>query len=141
MLELLRDHWALVAGSVLLTALVLQAILIRAGRTPAAQLRRALHELEAKRQNGRRVMRRLRRARRRCEHLERRVQSVRPIRLEQARNELSDSEALLKIERNQVMVAENHVRRIIVEQFPPSRQAKLRKRCRVEEAPSDGSTF
>ncbi|MDJ0699231.1 MAG: hypothetical protein QNJ07_05195 [Woeseiaceae bacterium] len=137
MFELVREHWALVAASVLLTALVLQAIFAAVGRSAGAHLRRGLQELEQKRRAARAARRRADRARRRCARLEAKAASVRPIRLEEARAALSDSEALLKIAHDQVLVAENQVRRVIVEQFPPAKQEKLRARHKVSAAPSD----
>ncbi len=137
MFELVRENWALVAASVVIWALVIQAIFSLVRRSSGAQLRRALSELEHKRSDARSAHRRANRARRRCERLEARLASVRPVRLEEARNALSDGEALLKIANDQVLVAENKVRRVIVEQFPPAKQEKLRVRHKVSATPSD----
>ncbi len=137
MLELVRENWALVAASVVLTALVLQAILVAVSRSAGAELRRRLQELEHRRRDARAARRRADRARRRCARLEAKSASVRPVRLEEARAALSDSEALLKIAHDQVLVAENRVRRVIVEQFPPAKQEKLRARYKVNATPSD----
>ena len=137
MIEVVRENWALVGASILIWALILQAIIVAVGRSAGAQLRRAIHELQKKRHDAVAAQRKAKRARRQCERLEGKLQSVRPVRLEEARNTLSDSEALLKIANDQVLVAENHVRRIIVEQFPPSRQEKLRARYKVSATPGD----
>ncbi len=137
MLELVRENWALVAASVVVTALVLPALVVALGRSAGAQLRRGMQALEQKRRDARAARRSADRARRRCARLESKAASVRPIRLEEARNALSDSEALLKIAHDQVLVAENQVRRVIVEQFPPAKQQKLRARYKVSATPSD----
>ncbi len=137
MLDRVVENWALIAASILVAALVLQAAFIAASRTPAARLRRAHGELLDRRRDARKALRRANRARRRCERLEGKSQSVRPAKLEEARGALSDSEALLKIARDQVLVAENRVRQVIVEHYPPSRQDKLRARYRVGETDRD----
>ena len=58
-----------------------------------------------------------------------RSESVKPSRLQAARDALEDAEALRKIAADQVLIAENHVRRIIVEEFPPKHHEQMRKRC------------
>lgn len=133
----LEEYWALAVASVLITALALQALWRMHSRSPRALLRRALHELDDKRRQRAAALRRARSARRRCESLETRSRSIRPVKLAEARDGLSDAEALLKIAHDQVLVAENHVRRVIVDQFPPNRQEKLRLRYRVDAAASN----
>ena len=137
MIERVIDNWALVAASVLVTALVVQAIFVVASRSPAARLRRAWSKLQERRQAAKAAARKAGRASRACARLQAKARSVRPVKLEQAQTALSDCEALLKIANDQVLVAENHVRRIIVEQFPPAKQARLRARYQVSESPGD----
>jgi len=137
MIERVVENWALIAASVLITALVLQAAFVMGSRSPSAQLRRASSNLQEKRKIAARAKRKADRARNTCMRLERKAQAVRPIKLEEARATLSDCEALLKIAHDQVLVAENQVRRVIVEQFPPAKQAGLRRRYNVGESPGD----
>jgi hypothetical protein len=136
-IDLVLENWALVAASVIITALVLQALFVLGSRTPRAMLRRAWGELQAKRHDAAKALRRANRARRQCERLEGRSQSVRPIKLEESRAALSDNEALLNIARDRVLVAENHVRRVIVEHFPPTKHDKLRARYRLGDVPGE----
>lgn len=133
----LREYWALVAASVLIVAVVLQALWQMYARSPGALLRRGLRELRNRRQERTALARRARRAKRRLQRMQGKTQSVRPVRLAAARDDLSDAESLVKIAHDQVLVAENHVRRIIVEQFPPDKQEKLRARFRVDAAASN----
>jgi hypothetical protein len=44
------------------------------------------------------------------------------------REAVQDAEALLKIADDQVLIAENHVRKIIVEEFPPQRHDRMRSK-------------
>jgi hypothetical protein len=62
------------------------------------------------------------------DRLERRADSVTPRRLREAAEAVQDAEALLKIAADQVLVAENHVRKIIVDEFPPRHHARMRSR-------------
>ena len=137
MLDLLVENWALVAASVLVAGLTLQGLYVLAGRTPAARLRRARLRMQARRQDALRARRLADRARRRCERLEGRSQSIRPVKLAAARESQMDAESRLKIARDQVLVAENQLRRVIVEHYPPAKQDKLRARYRVGESASD----
>ncbi|NIN38846.1 MAG: hypothetical protein GTO67_09360, partial [Gammaproteobacteria bacterium] len=41
--------------------------------------------------------------------------------------------ALLKITADQVLIAENHVRKIIVEEFPPNRHDRMRSKYLPDE--------
>ena len=50
------------------------------------------------------------------------------------------TEALLKIASDQVLIAENHVRKIIVVEFPPKHHERLRRRYLPGEG-DDGKPF
>lgn len=128
MLEWLRSHWALAGASVLVLALLLRAAWHVYSRSPRARLARARRVLREAEVAAARQQRHAARARRRCEKLEGRAQSVRPVRLEEARGRLTDAESLLKIASDQVLIAENRLRKVIVEHFPPARHDQLRAR-------------
>ena len=51
-----------------------------------------------------------------------------PMLVQEARDALQDARALQKIADDRLLVAENQVRRIIVEEFPPIKQLRLRRR-------------
>ena len=76
----------------------------------------------------------------RLEGLEARAGSVQPRRLREAAEAVQDAEALLKIARDQVLIAENHVRKIIVEEFPPKRHDRMRSKYLPGEL-DDGKPF
>jgi hypothetical protein len=65
---------------------------------------------------------------------------VKPVRLQEARDAVQDAGALLKIAEDQVLIAENHVRKIIVEEFPPNRHERMRSRYLPGER-EDGKPF
>jgi len=128
MIELVRTHWALAVASVIVVALVLRSLWNLAGRSPRGKLRRANKRLKAARSVAIQAKKRAARARRHAERLEQKAQSVPPIRLEEARGALTDAESLSKIAGDQLMVAENQLRKVVVEQFPPDQHDRLRDR-------------
>lgn len=81
-------------------------------------------------------------ARRRVEKLEARGDKVPPKQLDEARGSRADAERLFQIRSDQLKVAENHLRQIIAEEFPPARHTSLRKRYSLaENAQSQPFTF
>jgi hypothetical protein len=64
----------------------------------------------------------------RLDSLQQAREKVRPSYLQEAKEALQDARALQKIADDRLLVAENHVRRIILEEFPPIKQHKLRLR-------------
>jgi hypothetical protein len=76
----------------------------------------------------------------RLDHLEARSDAVKPRALREAAEAVQDAEALLKIAGDQVLIAENHVRKIIVEEFPPNRHERMRGRFLPGER-EDGKPF
>lgn len=131
----LRDNWALAIALVVVLSIVVLALLHAARSSGRGQLRRARKVLREKRRALRRAGAAVAAAQRKGERLQERAGKVKPRHLEEARGELADARALAKIALDQVLIAENHVRRIIVEEFPPAKQARLRARCRVDDQP------
>jgi uncharacterized membrane protein YccC len=80
------------------------------------------------------------RAEKRLEKLTKRADSVRPRRMDEARAALDDAQALLRIVEDKVLVAENRVRKLIVEEYPPKRQERLRERY-LRRPERDGRPF
>jgi hypothetical protein len=136
-LEFLQMHWALVAASVVGLA-VLLFVAWRAwldssrGRLQAAHRRLHARRLEAARQ--RRIVQR---ATVKLERLQGNAGSVKPLRLQEATEAVQDARALLKIASDQVLIAENHVRKIIVEEFPPKRHERMRRKYLPKEPSND----
>lgn len=131
----LLDNWALALALLVLLAIALLALAQAIRSSARGQLRRALAELKQKRRALRRAAADAAAAEGEVERLQRRAERVKPRHLEEARGRVADARALAKIAHDRVLIAENHVRRIIVQEFPPSKQARLRARHRVDEAP------
>ncbi len=133
--ETLRQNWALFVALALLlvVGLVVSATIYR--RSGRAQLMRTLKALRAAERRQASTFRAVAQAERRLATLETRRAEVKPRTLEEARGNLSDARALNKIADDQVLIAANHVRRIILEEYPPARQEALRARYLPNEAP------
>lgn len=130
-----REDWALVLALIVLLAIALLAVAQAVRSSSRGQLRQALKVLKQKRKALRRALANTAAAQEEVERLERRAERVKPRHLEEARERVADTRALAKIAHDQVLIAENHVRRIIVQEFAPSKQARLRARYRVVEQP------
>jgi len=131
----LHDNWALAIALAVLLSTILLALLQAVRSSGRGQLRRARKVLREKRRALRRTSAAVAAVQRKGERLQARADKVKPRHIEEARGELADARALAKIAHDQVLIAENHIRRIIVEEFPPAKQARLRARCRIEVKP------
>ena len=125
-LEFVTRNWSLVAASVLITAIAMFVLFRVYTDSARGQLRARLRALKARYQAVDKADAAVLRCERKLARLGERVASVKPRHVEEAREALEDARALLKIATDQVLIAENHVRTIIVEEFPPNRQDALR---------------
>lgn len=130
-----HDNWALAAALAVVLSIAGLALFNAVRFSGRGQLRQACRVLREKRKTLSRAMAAATAAERRCERLQQRVEKVKPRSLEDAHGDAADARALAKIAHDQALIAENHVRRIIVEEFPPARQARLRARYGVAEKP------
>ena len=136
----LQQHWALLGASVLGLAILLFAGWRAWLDSPRGRLHQARKELRTKVREARKHWRAGGRATVRLERLVAKSESVRPSRLQEATDAVQDAQALLKIANDQVLIAENHVRRIIVEEFPPKYHERMRQRYLPGEG-EDGRPF
>lgn len=126
--DFLQQHWALLIASIVGTAVLLFAGWRAWLDSPRGRLRTARRRLRDKRVAALRQRKALQRLSSTLDRLERRADSVTPRRLREAAEAVQDAEALLKIAGDQVLVAENHVRKIIVDEFPPRHHERMRSR-------------
>ncbi|MEX2124004.1 MAG: hypothetical protein WD795_08935 [Woeseia sp.] len=126
--ELLQNHWALILAS--LTGLVLLLVALNHFiRTSArGQLRRVRRALAAERGRLRKTAAVVAKAERQKIKLQQHADKVKPRHLQEASAALDDAKALAKIAHDRVLVAENHLRRVILEEFPPAQHEELRSR-------------
>jgi hypothetical protein len=127
-LDLLQQHWALLVAGIVGAAVVLFAGWRAWLDSPRGRLHLARKQLRAKIREARKQRRAGGRATVRLDRLVTKSDSVRPSRLEEATDAVRDAQALLKIANDQVLIAENHVRKIIVEEFPPKHHERMRRK-------------
>ncbi len=131
----LQQHWALAAGSIVGGA----ALVFVAWRawvdSPRGRLAAARRRLRTAWRAVRRREQALQKASTRLGGLEKKAESVKPRRLNETAEAVRDAEALLKIAGDEVLIAENHVRKIIVEEFPPKRHERMRSRYLPRQRP------
>ena len=136
----LQQHWALLGAGLLGVAVLLFAAWRAWLDSSRGRLRAARRRLLARQRAAARCLRAGERARSRLERLARRSESVKPNRLQAAEEAVQDADALAKIAGDQVLIAASQLRRIIVEEFPPKRHARLRRRYLPGEG-EDGKPF
>lgn len=127
-LDFITRNWSLAIAFVLLTGIALFVLFRLYADSARGQLGSRIRELRTRYRDFDQAGRAVGRAERRLERLGANAASVKPRHVEEARETLADARALLKIAADQVLIGENHVRKVIVEEFPPKRQEALRNR-------------
>ena len=127
-LSFLEQHWALITAGIVATAVLLFAIWRAWQDSARGRLRAARRRLRHNVAAAHRQRKALQKLSARLDDLEARAGSVQPRRLREAAEAVQDAEALLKIAGDQVLIGENHVRKIIVEEFPPKRHDRMRSK-------------
>jgi hypothetical protein len=127
-LTFLQQYWALFGSSVVATTVLIFVVWRVWLDSARGRLRVARRRMRAKRLEAQRQRKALQKLSSRLDHLESRADSVKPRLLREAAEAVQDAEALLKIAHDQVLIAENHVRKIIVEEFPPQRHDRMRSK-------------
>ena len=122
----LENHWALLAGS-LLAIFVLVFVAVTIFRNSSSgQLRRVRVVLKDALRDGDKAAAQSKKALKKIQRLDAKSSSTKPRLLTEAKELLDDSRALEKVAQDKVLVAENHVRRVILEEFPPNTHEKMR---------------
>jgi uncharacterized membrane protein YccC len=127
-LEFASTHWALLSASVLGLAVgmfVVWRVWLDSAR---GQLRAALRRLRKAENDVSRQQLAVRKSAATHARLKAKAESVKPSRLQEVAGTMQDAEALLKIATDQVVIARNHVRRIIVEEYPPKKHEEMRNK-------------
>jgi len=127
-IDLLLQNWGLIVAGilVLIVATIVIAALIR--RSAGGQLRRALTDLDVCRREQEAAHSIAEKSETRLAALQSRLDKVKPRVVEELKGLLSDKQALAKIADDQVLIAKNHVRRVIHDEFPPNQHDKMRAR-------------
>ena len=140
--EFITRHWSLLGATALFTAIGLFLAFRVYTDSASGQLGARVRALRSRYRDVDNAESALARAEKRLARLTGKSASVKPRHVEEAREALDDARALLKIASDQVLIAENHVRKTILDEFPPKRQEALRTRyLRSEEGQEKPFTF
>ena len=140
--EFITRNWSLVGAALLFTGIALFVAFRVYTDSAKGQLGARIRALRTRYREADSAEKAVTRAERRLARLSAKSASVKPRHVEEARETLDDARALLKIAADQVLIAENHVRKVIVEEFPPRRQEALRSRyLRSEQGQEKPFTF
>ena len=124
--DFLTRHWSLVIASVLFTAIALFVLFRIYTDSTRGQLGARVRDLQTRYRDVDKASKALRRAEKRVSRLSKNSANVKPRLVQEAQEAVEDAQSLLKIAGDQVLIAENHVRKVIVEEYPPKRQAAMR---------------
>lgn len=133
--ELLQNNWALMLA-VVVGCIIVSLVSVRiVGSTARGQLRRVRKTLAAERATLQRANAVVAKADRQARKLQQHADKAKPRHVQEAKEALEDAKALAKIANDKVLIAENHVRRVILEEFPPSKHRRLREKYLPENPP------
>ena len=124
--DFLTNHWALLGAAVPAMIVLILVLRILFGRTANGQLRRVLHGYREAQKALAEARKTSEKCRTRVEKLTSKAGKTKPRTLQEAREAAEDAISLEKIADDKLLVAANHVRHVIHEEFPPVRQQKLR---------------
>jgi uncharacterized protein YlxW (UPF0749 family) len=133
--ESLQTNWALLLAATVGLVIVLFALSRLIGSSGRAKLHRVRRRLKAERKKQSSAEAAVARAEHRARKLGQRAETVKPRLVAEANEALEDAKALARIAHDRMLIAENHVRRVILEEFPPAKQQRLRARYLPESAP------
>jgi len=97
-------------------------------RSAGGQLRATVRALAQARQDEAKALKSVEKAERIARRLHEKADRAKPRHLQEAKDALGDARALAKIANDKVLIAQNHVRRVIYEEYPPARQEALREK-------------
>lgn len=127
-IEDLTRYWALIAASVIGLAIALFVVYRVLQDSRRGRLAGELRQLEERRKARSGALQALDKARARLGRLQARAESAPPRRVEKAQAACREAEEDLRLIDDQLLIVGNRVRTIILEDYPPKRQAAMRRR-------------
>lgn len=126
-------NWALLLAVALAAALFLLVSFQAYRQSPRARLRAALRRSGAAGRKAKQAAALLAKRESRLGKLRARASSIKPRLLDEASEAVEDARLARKIADDQLLIARNGVRTVIVEEYPPRRHDALRRRYLAEE--------
>jgi septal ring factor EnvC (AmiA/AmiB activator) len=125
---LLTDNWALALAVIVASPATIVIIAVVLRNSARGRLKRVRADLRKALKSRSKTASTAGKLQRRLAKLDANADKVKPRLLQEAKDALQDARALEKIAHDKVLVAGNHVRRVIHDEFPPSRHQELRDR-------------
>lgn len=139
-LEYAIKNWALLAAAVLAAAVLLFVLYRIYQDSVLGRLHSAVSLLARREREARNTRKAVARAAAKGERLRARSDSVKPRHCREASETLEDARALQKIAEDQILIAQNHVRQLIIDEFPPKKQSALCSKY-LPELPQETKPF
>lgn len=139
-INLLKSNWALIVAAVIGITLITLIVSQLIGKSARGQLRRTLQALARARQDEAQALKFVDKAERVARRLHDKKDRAKPRHLQEASDALEDARALARIAKDKILVAENHVRRVILEEFPPVKHEAMRQKY-LPDAARDQKPF
>ncbi len=133
--DFLRQNWALVVAAALLLIIGVITIAVLYRRSATGQLSRTAKRAREARNKLSTAQRAVAAVEKRVTRLQEKAASTKPRLLQEAKGALQDAKALQKIAGDQVLVADNHLRKVILEEYPPARHDALRQKYLPDDKP------
>ena len=125
---ILKSNWALAVAAIIGFIIVMSVVAQRIRRSSWGQLRQALHTLAKARRYEAKALKSAKKAERVARGLHEIADRAKPRILQEAKDVLQDARALAIIANDKILVAENHVRLVIQQEYPPVRQEALQQK-------------
>lgn len=125
-IESLQSDWAIWLALASLVIAIVLIIPIVLKRTSRSKLNKVLSDMKETQKELCKTARVEEKAEKKLQKMLANIDRVKPRELQEARDAVGDSKALTKILSDKMMVAQNHVRRVIHDEFPPSKHDRMR---------------
>jgi hypothetical protein len=134
-LQFLQQNWAIFAAGVLVLAIGLFVAFRVLEDSTHGHLMRLVRLYDEKLLAANKAQRAAVKAEARLRKIRTKLESAKPRHVQETSEALDDAKALLKITQDQVMIAANHLRKFILEEFPPTQHDRLREKYLPESSP------
>ena len=134
-LQFLQQNWAILAAGVLVLAIGLFVAFRVLEDSTHGHLMRLVRLYDEKLLAANKAQRAAVKAEARLRKIRTKLESAKPRHVQETSEALDDAKALLKITQDQVMIGANHLRKFILEEFPPTQHDRLREKYLPESSP------
>lgn len=136
-IESLQSDWAIWLALASLVVAIVLIIPIVLKRTSRSKLNRVLSDLKETQKELRKTGRVSDKAEKKLQKMLANIERVKPRELQEAKDSVDDSKALTRILSDKLMVAQNHVRRVIHDEFPPAKHDQMRAKYLPQDVKED----